>query len=189
MNVNIPYLQMTKRKNEQSCFKSRLEMVRLVRFRTVSDKFLYMTGKRIKFLIDMYGSWRLTVPWLWRIPPVYDLFWCLFGFLLFLVFCFFSFFFFGVVFLAWFQLRRRRCRCFLLLLLSQSLVGGETKTPTADRCYRSIETSSSDQDDHACCWEKCSHFRSLVHVLVVTERVLKSSGLTKMRRRARWKHK
>ena len=93
MNVNIPYLQMTKRKNEQSCFKSRLEMVRLVRFRTVSDKFLYMTGKRIKFLIDMYGSWRLTVPWLWRIPPVYDLFWCLFGFLLFLVFCFFSFFF------------------------------------------------------------------------------------------------
>ena len=30
-----------------------LEMVRLVRFRLVSDKFLYMIGKRIEFLIDM----------------------------------------------------------------------------------------------------------------------------------------
>ena len=29
------------------CSKSHLEMVRLVRFRTVSDEFLYMTGKRM----------------------------------------------------------------------------------------------------------------------------------------------
>ena len=39
------------------CSKSHLEMVRLVRFRTVSDEFLYMTGKRMEFLIDLYGSW------------------------------------------------------------------------------------------------------------------------------------
>ena len=38
------------------CSKSHLEMVRLVRFRTVSDEFLYMLGKRMEFLIDMYGS-------------------------------------------------------------------------------------------------------------------------------------
>ena len=38
------------------CSKSHLEMVRLVRFRTVSDEFLYMTGKSMKFLIDIYGS-------------------------------------------------------------------------------------------------------------------------------------
>ena len=52
------------------CSKSHLEMVRLVRFRLVSDKFLYMTGKRMRFLIDMYVSWRLNMRWLWRIPPV-----------------------------------------------------------------------------------------------------------------------
>ena len=57
-----------------ACSKSHLEMVRLVRFRTVSDEFVYMTGKRMRILIDMYGSWRLKVPWLWRIPPVSDLF-------------------------------------------------------------------------------------------------------------------
>ena len=30
-----------------SCSKSHLEMVRLVRFRLISDKFLYMNGKRM----------------------------------------------------------------------------------------------------------------------------------------------
>ena len=38
------------------CSKSHLEMVRLVRFRKVSDEFLYFTRKRMEFLIDIYGS-------------------------------------------------------------------------------------------------------------------------------------
>ena len=48
------------------CSKSHLEMVRLVLFRLVSDKFLYMHRKRMRFLIDMYVSWRLNMPWLWN---------------------------------------------------------------------------------------------------------------------------
>ena len=40
------------------CSKSHLEMVGLIRFRTVSDEFLYMIGKRMEFLIDTNGSWR-----------------------------------------------------------------------------------------------------------------------------------
>ena len=46
-----------------ACSKSHLEMVRLVRlvrFSTVSDKFLYMIGKRMRFLVDMYVWW-----WWW----------------------------------------------------------------------------------------------------------------------------
>ena len=35
------------------CSKSHLELVRLVRFRLISDQFLYMIGKRLEFLIDM----------------------------------------------------------------------------------------------------------------------------------------
>ena len=37
------------------CSKSHLEMVRLVRFRTISDEFMYMVGKIMEFLIDLYG--------------------------------------------------------------------------------------------------------------------------------------
>ena len=72
------------------CSKSHLEMVRLVRFRTVSDKFLYMIGKRMRFLIDMYVSWRLNMQWLWRI--------------LLRNYSFSSFFALFLVFLVWFQL-------------------------------------------------------------------------------------
>ena len=61
------------------CSKSHLEMVRLVRFRTVSDKFLYMIGKRMRFLIDMYVSWRLNMQWLRRILLLFDLFSCFFA--------------------------------------------------------------------------------------------------------------
>ena len=43
------------------CSKLHLEKVRLVRFRTDSDKFLYMIGKRMRYLIDVYGSWRLNI--------------------------------------------------------------------------------------------------------------------------------
>ena len=47
------------------CSKSHLEMVDLIRFRTVSDELLYMTGKRMKFLIDVT---RLNLP---EIPDRY----------------------------------------------------------------------------------------------------------------------
>ena len=43
------------------CSKLHLEMVRLVRFSLVSDKFLHMIGTRMEFLIDMYPSWLLNV--------------------------------------------------------------------------------------------------------------------------------
>ena len=50
------------------CSKSHLEMVRLIRFRTVSDKFLYMKGKRMEFLIDNITEIVKTqVSWLWGI--------------------------------------------------------------------------------------------------------------------------
>ena len=62
------------------CSKSHLEMVRLVRFRTVSDKLLYMIGKRMEFLIDMYGTClrnergALMFRIMWRIPVRHSLF-------------------------------------------------------------------------------------------------------------------
>ena len=64
------------------CSKSHLEMVRLVRFRTVSDDFLYMTaGKRMRFLMNVL-SWRLSAVVLETSPSVYicaiKMFVCLF---------------------------------------------------------------------------------------------------------------